>query len=383
MENSNEEIDDDHDDDGVFAIRRRRISARSTGSQQSGSNGMMRRSGVVVSPITGKGSSGSSNKNWLGISAGSLTSSPGRISRRTSGSASSHSTRSSLMSNIRPNRFASKLIKNPSQRWPIANDLDPATFHDGNQISSRGVGIIDHDPTSSVAAAAAAVVAAVAQAGGVSRVVQFGQGDFALVQLSRLSSAIVPADHDLVTIAPVNKNGYPLGEGKSESQRCGPHKYVLCKVIQVHFDEDERYYTVRRLDTEKEQRADRGLDWMELLPADDPFALDSAYRAAQRCRRSVLENGDDRFQRDQGTPFYRFRLWLQTYKERTVQPTYNLMKLGMAHFLRGTDDKFALSFQFSGINFLVACSFIYWPLEVVVLAFFKAEHDQMAAIIQL
>ncbi len=66
------------------------------------------------------------------------------------------------------------------------------------------------------------------------------------------------------TKAPVNKFGFPQGQGNTEDEKKGPHVYVLCKVRAVHFTGNAREYTVKRFDTEMEQRADRGvMEWIE------------------------------------------------------------------------------------------------------------------------
>ena len=61
------------------------------------------------------------------------------------------------------------------------------------------------------------------------------------------------------TSAPVNKLGYPRGGGTTAEEKLGPWEYVLAKVIKVHFDEADRYYSVLRYDTNTMQRADRGM----------------------------------------------------------------------------------------------------------------------------
>jgi len=60
------------------------------------------------------------------------------------------------------------------------------------------------------------------------------------------------------TVAPVNKHGYPEGEGKTDLHRQGPFIYVLATVKKIHFKEDARHYTVERADTGAHVRADAG-----------------------------------------------------------------------------------------------------------------------------
>ena len=47
------------------------------------------------------------------------------------------------------------------------------------------------------------------------------------------------------------------GGGGAEERR-GPYIYLLAQVKSVHFEEDAQYYTVRRENDGKEQRADAG-----------------------------------------------------------------------------------------------------------------------------
>lgn len=60
----------------------------------------------------------------------------------------------------------------------------------------------------------------------------------------------------LPTVAPVNKFGYPYGEGKKEEHKKGPFKYVLAIVRQIHFKDVARHYTVERIDTGETVKSD-------------------------------------------------------------------------------------------------------------------------------
>jgi hypothetical protein len=108
-------------------------------------------------------------------------------------------------------------------------------------------------------AAAAAVVAA-GSVGGQSKksYVQFAVNETVLVFLTLLNVTNMEDPKDTFTIAPVNKFGFPAGEGGTEAERASPHSFVLATVTHVHFDEDDRYYTILRADTGTEQRADSG-----------------------------------------------------------------------------------------------------------------------------
>ena len=108
-------------------------------------------------------------------------------------------------------------------------------------------------------AAAAAVVAATSQGGNVkTRHIQFAVDDAVLVFLTLLNVTNMEDPKDMFTVAPVNKYGYPIGEGTTELEKNGPYSFVLATVKHVHFDEDDRYYTIVRFDTGTEQRADSG-----------------------------------------------------------------------------------------------------------------------------
>ncbi len=109
-------------------------------------------------------------------------------------------------------------------------------------------------------AAAATVVAAGSQATGNStlRHIKFAVDQTVLVLLTLLNVTNVEDPKDTFTVAPVNRCGFPQGEGRTEEERGGPYTFVLATVTRVHFDEDDRYYTVVRTDTGTEQRADSG-----------------------------------------------------------------------------------------------------------------------------
>ena len=115
-------------------------------------------------------------------------------------------------------------------------------------------------------AAAAAVVAA-GSAGGQSKksYIQFAVNETVLVFLTLLNVTNMEDPKDTFTIAPVNKYGFPAGEGTTEAEKAGPYSFVLATVRHVHFDEDDRYYTIMRADTGTEQRADSGtfLVWLK------------------------------------------------------------------------------------------------------------------------
>lgn len=225
------------------------------------------------------------------------------------------------------------------------------------------------------AVAAAAVVAAASQAPAKRSLIQFGKGDHVLVMLTLLNITNQLDDKETFTADPVNCFGYPAGEGSNEVQRHGPYKFVLCQVQTVHFDEDERYYTVTRMDSGSEQRADPG--WME--PIRDPRAIESAMRAAQRTLREKYAPKADKSGR---------LLWLATSPMRLftlkVLPFYTQAKKStkrlMENIMHGKNG-YELRFRCTAINLLVLCSLIYLFIDVVALAFLPPETDLAVSVV--
>jgi hypothetical protein len=124
-------------------------------------------------------------------------------------------------------------------------------------VSSLGNGSSNTE-WENVAAAAAVVAAGSAPASGKRSHFQFAVDEKVLVFLNILNITNTVDSEESFTVIPVNKYGYPRGEGKSHEEQQGPFVYVLATVQKVHFDEDLRYYTVARADTGAMQRADAG-----------------------------------------------------------------------------------------------------------------------------
>lgn len=228
-------------------------------------------------------------------------------------------------------------------------------------------------------AAAAAVVAASAQGSTKRSSVQFGPNDHVLVMLTLLGMADTGGDRASYTVDPVNAHGYPQGEGKTEAQRQGPYLFVLCAVTQVHFDEDERYYTVRRCDTGTEQRADPG--YMEAVC--DADAVPVALRAAQHTERAEQQEQD-------AEPIGRFVRLLDATETvvgdvaRLVGPAYTQARTAVQARLRrllSGHDGCAVHLRFSSVNFLVCCSFIFLFHTVITLAFLSHGWDRASSVL--
>lgn len=213
--------------------------------------------------------------------------------------------------------------------------------------------------------------------------VQFGQGDHVLVMLTMLDLADKDGDKDAYTVDPVNAFGYPLGEGRLDGHKHGPYLYVLCVVTQVHFDEDERYYTVRRYDTDTQQRADPG--YME--PIRDMDAIDAAMKASKRTE-STMANQDKPVARQ--SDFCSLCIAACVESAVTVlrviilayMKSRNAAKTFIQHFIRG-EHGYALNLHFTGVNFLVACSLIFLFHDVIALAFLSSDWDRSVGFLGL
>ena len=231
--------------------------------------------------------------------------------------------------------------------------------------------------------AAASVVAASSQAPTM-RTIQYGQGDAVLCMLTLLN--ITNHDDDPVdfTIDPVNVHGYPDGEGKTEAERSGPHSFVLGTVVTVHFDEDERYYTVRRHDTGTEQRADP--QWMEQC-VGGTVGIEAAEAAAKRSTRAANDaNEQAKKVQHKSTRLASALAWPIRFATETMIPSIvfmkNTAKLFMYNMLTG-EKGYGCRFKLTCINVLVLSSFIYLMIEPFTYAFLPASMDRSSAILEL
>jgi hypothetical protein len=236
-------------------------------------------------------------------------------------------------------------------------------------------------------AAAATVVAAGSQAPGnsASRHIKFAVDDTVLVLLTLLNVTNMEDPKDTFTVAPVNKHGFPQGEGRTDEEKGGPYTFVLATIKHVHFDEDDRYYTVIRADTGTEQRADSG--WME--PLNDPAGIEAASRAARLTVRTAqdkpMEDMEETgYLQDAWDFFIDVVSWPADFSGSTLQPWYRRQrenaKQKVTQFLYG-DAPFSCKLHITGINFLVFCSFMFLFLEVINLAFLPASYDREFSIV--
>lgn len=208
---------------------------------------------------------------------------------------------------------------------------------------------------------------------------QFNVGDTVLVFLTLLNVTNMEDPKDTFTIAAVNILGYPEGEGRTDEEKRGPYNFVLATVKQLHFEEDDRYYTVIRADTGSEQRADSG--WME--PLSDPTGVEAAYRAAKRTFRSqsdqVVEMMEETgYIHDLFGCLMDAVAWPAFFFRNSILPGYRTMrmraKIRVSQVLYG-DSPFACRIRVTGINFLVVCSLVFLFLEVANLAFVPPHLD--------
>jgi len=269
---------------------------------------------------------------------------------------------------------------------------DAAMSMDGTQDTTGGIDIVaaadrlgdnEQNLNWESAAAAAAVVAATAQATPTRNYIQFRTDEHVLVLLKILNLTNRQDDRAQYTVDPVNKYGYPLGEGKAERERQGPYSYVLCSVCKVHFDEDERYYTIRRADTGTEQRADPG--WME--PIHGEGALEAAFNAALRTERSEAQSpGQTAEQAGACNCLVDAVSWPMNFARKRLVPCYRSSRAAtkelLEHMLRGSKG-YACRFKLSFVNALVLCSFIYLLIEPFTVAFLPASLDFGAAVTEL
>jgi hypothetical protein len=220
----------------------------------------------------------------------------------------------------------------------------------------------------------------------VSRHNQFNVGDTVLVFLTLLNVTNLEDPKDTFTIAAVNSFGYPEGEGRLDEEKRGPYNFVLATVKQLHFEEDDRYYTVIRADTGSEQRADSG--WME--PLKDQAGSEAAYRAAKRTFRSQSDREvemmeDSGYIRDIFGCLMEAVAWPAYFFRNSILPGYRTMhmiaKIRVSQMLYG-DSPFACRIRVTGINFLVFCSVAFLFLEVANLAFIPPHVNSQVLIVE-
>ena len=281
-------------------------------------------------------------------------------------------------------RFGGKSVRRSSNRSSLSGENSSNSGTGSMDISTAvdKLGSSGDDWNSTIAAAA--FVAATTNGPTTRNTTQYGTGEHVLVFLNLLNHQNRIDDRNDFTISPVNEHGFPAGAGKSESQKQGPFEFLICTVTTVHFDEDERYYTVRRGDTGAEQRADPSV----MAPIRDVVGIEMAFRAAKRTRnaeaemtvREVEEVG--RVQRC----LQIFTQWPVSFYKKRMIPLYqrarSRTKVVATHLLHG-DTGYSFKLRLTGINFLVLCSFVYLFNDVFALSFVSPNFDFGSTIIGL
>jgi hypothetical protein len=245
----------------------------------------------------------------------------------------------------------------------------------GNQDLMGAVERLEGEGGWADAAAAAAVVAATTQP---SRkdAQQFGRDDQVLGMLTLLNMSNHIDDPLDFTTRPVNIHGYPEGEGESDDEREGPYSYVLCSIVRVHFDEDERYYTVLRGDSSGEQKA--YAPYLEKIKGG-ARGIQAATKAASRTKRALMEEGAEA-EKANADWFRKTRRFIQNQ----AIPFYSSTRAATKEFLLNAvvgSEGFSLRFNITTINFLVLCSFIFLFEDSFAIGFLPASMDRDATIV--
>ena len=259
--------------------------------------------------------------------------------------------------------------------------------------------------TSESVFAAAALVASSASGGGRAHQL-YSIGDRVLVNLSflknTLGSGIARSDiltkevqkevdeqieklMDNCTLIPVNKYGYGLGKappGSRLEEREPPFCFVLATVQRVHFEEDARYYTVRREDTGECQRADA--DFME-----GPLSFGAGYEAAlvasKTTKASMARAGKDDPQgilNEEGFSmrckrwYYELAMALKTWYRSVRQR----LKWLATDLLFG-NSPYGCRISLTGVNLSVLCSFLFMFIDCIRLAFLPVSVERGVMIV--
>jgi len=337
-----------------MAKRRGTVSASESDDEGSGHSRLtrqnsVRRKSVNIKPVVTGNFSMDDNEHFSAASSGIMKIGMGRkASRRTSHSISNRHSKSS------------------SQNF---DSFDTALSSLGQTSNSEWENV----------AAAAAVVAAGVGAGSKNLSnLQFAVGEKVLVFLNIMNHTNSVDPQEAFTVQPVNKFGYPRGQGGNFEEQQGPFVYVLATVQKVHFDEDIKYYTVARADTGTLQRADTA--WMEQCKS--PEGIESALRAARETSWSMADVKKTNKESMSFERLVAFISWPIRFHKNKLVPFYRKFRSELkelASSLLFGDSPFSCSLRCTGINLLVICSFIYLFLETATLAFFPStSFDEVA-----
>ena len=241
-------------------------------------------------------------------------------------------------------------------------------------------------------------------------------GDYALVMSKRKKPPIWVVDDDRGGIPSIsddlesnesddtelyllNKYGFPDGEGNYPFERKGPYLYVLCTIKQVHYEENEVFWTVMREDNGQDMRGDAGF----MAPIHTDEGLNAAQKAAAFSRAIAIssypnEDIDGDWERDQNQtgkkrsifscmlncccmcccfPFYCFYQCLRRIKQTEA---YAGM---LRHAKNVLDGVYMISFRITSVN--VIAFFLLWYLFIddIKLAFLAPSVDETLAYLNL
>lgn len=200
----------------------------------------------------------------------------------------------------------------------------------------------------------------------------------------------------------VNKHGFPPGEGQSPEERSGPYIYVLATVKKVHFEEIQTYYTVTRMDTGADQRAD--VEYMEPIRSDR--GENAAIQAATSSMAGPTSSDRDLLQLDEraensgnqcanycmNAVFFLLLPFLWLYDcfyylgLRFVSPLSRRLThfaRRQAYFILNGLDPYVFRLRLTCVNLLVVCSTWLMFIDQVRLAFFPPTADYALAWISL
>jgi len=176
------------------------------------------------------------------------------------------------------------------------------------------------------------------------------------------------------SLEPLNRFGYPEGEGTKVEEQRGPYLYVLAQVKMVHFEEDARYYTVTRCDTGMDQRADS--EWMVGESITSGQGLEAALQAAKMNKKVKAEQNANRSKNvNAGSGKSHIEIFIETYIIKPLSELRIFTKHQMRLMLLGLPP-YSFEFKFTGVNLLVCCSILFMLLDQIRLAFAPPSWDR-------
>lgn len=201
----------------------------------------------------------------------------------------------------------------------------------------------------------------------------------------------------------VNKHGYPPGEGDTPEERKGPYLYVYAEVLKLHFEDIAVFYTVKRGDTDSEERADA--NDMEPIPTErgeqaaqrasqttafDTDSPDTSTALRRQSRRGSMPYSDNKLTQCMqnicftlAVPF----LWAGAFwsyaRTNFIAPCRRFTSM-MIHtqaraFLYG-QEPYGCRFRLTLVNIVVLCSVWYMFIDQARIAWFPPNADAPLAV---